>query len=226
MKVALLEDDDAQAELVIGWLQELGYDAERSNSCNQFIDNFHRTMPQFAVLDWELPDGTGLEVLNIIRKINNDIPVLFITQRDSEEDIVTALSKGADDYLAKPLRQKEFSARVQALTRRAQISAPPPIIELGAYKIDKQGQHIYRDGVKVELTQKDYDVALCLFENHGKALSREYLLKAAWGVNSSLDTRTVDVHVSRVRRALGINPENGFIIKTIYRFGYRLEKLN
>ena len=225
MKVALLEDDDAQADLVMSWLQTLGHEAERSSTCATFLERFDRTMPQFAILDWELPDGTGMEVLTHLRKRDVDMPVLFVTQRDSEEDIVTALSTGADDYLAKPLRQKEFVARVHALGRRIKAFPLHQTLVLGDFKIDKNLQTIYRAEQHIPLTQKDYELAVCFFENHGKALSRDYLLKEVWGIDSDIDTRTVDMHVSRLRRSLGIGPENGFMIKTIYRFGYRLEKI-
>ncbi|WP_086932963.1 response regulator transcription factor [Agarilytica rhodophyticola] len=227
MKISVLEDDDAQAELMSQWLTDAGHEINHSANCKQFIESFALFNPDLAILDWELPDGTGVEVLETIRqRFDSHIPILFTTQRDSEEDIVNALKNGADDYLIKPLRLREFSARLAALGRRAGIKNDSDLITEGPFVIDTKAEIVMRDGEPVKLTQKDYAVTVCLFKNLGKALSREYLLKDVWGVNAGLDTRTVDMHVSRVRRALKIGPENGFIIKTIYQHGYRLEKIS
>ncbi len=226
MKIAVLEDDDAQAELLLQWLEDAGHQVKRASECRQFLQDFSAYLPDLAVLDWQLPDGSGVDVLTHLRaKLASKIPVLFTTQRGAEADIVAALQAGADDYLVKPLRHREFSARLHALGRRAGIQDHAEIIIVGPFTIDRRREVILLDGEPVKLTQKDYSVALCLFQNMGKALSREYLLKTVWGVEAGLDTRTVDVHVSRVRWALKIGPENGFIIKTIYQHGYRLEWL-
>jgi len=226
VKILILEDDDAQAELMCQWLKDAGYTVKRASECQQFLAVYEQYLPDLLVLDWELPDGTGIDVLETLRgKYSNNVPVLFTTQHDAEGDIVTALQAGADDYLIKPIRHKEFQARLRALSRRAGIRDESSTFVAGPFNIDTRKKVISLNGEAVKLTQKDYAVAECLFHNLGKALSREYLLKTVWGVEADLDTRTVDMHVSRVRRALKIGPENGLIIKTIYQYGYRLEKL-
>jgi len=227
VKIAILEDDSAQAELMTEWLLEQGHQVKHLELCQDFLREYAPYDPDVVILDWELPDGTGLDVLKKIRASQEtSIPVLFTTQRDTEEDIVSALKFGADDYLIKPLRQREFEARLQALGRRAGIGDTTQPLREGPFLIDTESQVVTRDGESIKLTQKDYAVTLCFFQNLGKALSRDYLLKTVWGVNAELDTRTVDMHVSRVRRALKIGPETGFIIKTIYQHGYRLEKIS
>ncbi len=226
MKITLLEDDEAQAELLLQWLADAGHEVDHAANCEQFTKGFDKFLPDMAILDWELPDGCGVDMLKVIRgRFDSPIPVLFTTQRDAEEDIVMALKDGADDYLVKPLRHREFSARLQALSRRAGIKDGSEVIVEGPFRIDTELQRVTLNDEEIKLTQKDYAVTLCLFQNLGKALSREYLLKSVWGVDAGLDTRTVDMHVSRVRRSLKISPENGFIIKTIYQYGYRLEKI-
>ena len=149
---------------------------------------------------------------------------MFTTQRDAEEDIIAALKAGADDYLIKPLRHGELMARLSAVSRRSGIDDATQDIQYGPYTIDTKTERVLVDNEPVKLTRKDYLVAVCLFENLGKVLSREYLLKTVWGVEAGLDTRTVDVHVSRVRRSLNIGPHRGYMIKTIYQHGYRLEQ--
>lgn len=226
MRISLLEDDDEQAELQTQWLSECGYDVKRFANCKDFLAGQNAYLPDLIILDWELPDGTGIEVLETLkRQSKGAMPILFTTQRDSEEDIVRALTKGADDYLVKPLRHKEYVARLHALCRRAGIKESTNTIKEGIFKIDTLSQTVYRSDMPIKLTRKDYLVCSILFDNVGKAISRDHLLQSVWGTNSELDTRTVDVHVSRVRRSLKLGPESGYFIKTIYQHGYRLEKI-
>ncbi|MAZ89001.1 MAG: DNA-binding response regulator [Cellvibrionaceae bacterium] len=227
MKIAMLEDDQQQAQLVKGWLEEIGHQVTHRDNGTDFLAACRREPFDLAILDWELPDQTGVDVLTMLRQsYKQTLPVLFATQRDNEEDVVNALSAGADDYLVKPLRQKELSARLAALSRRAGIDTPAERLQLGPIEIDTQAIQARVDGELVKLTQKEFDVAVLFMRNIGKVLSREYLLRQVWGVDAALNTRTVDVHVSKVRRCLGINPDMGFCITTIYQHGYRLEAIN
>lgn len=226
MKILYLEDDSSQAAMVKEWLDAMGHVTEHASTTSSFYEKFETVLPDFAVLDWEIPDGSGIDVLKFLRqKMDSRIPVLFTTQRDAEDDIVLAFEHGADDYLVKPLRQRELAVRIDALSRRAGLATQSSILDDPPYRLDFESGEITLQGQPVKLTQKDFAVARCLFLNRGKALSREYLLKEVWGVEVGLDTRTVDVHVSRVRRALKLSPENGFVIKTIFQYGYRLEKI-
>ena len=226
MQVVLLEDDKAQATMQINWLEALGHTVFHTPELQAFQAQLPSFAPDLFIFDWELPDGTGLDALALVRRSeNNAAPVLFTTQRDAEEDIVKALSSGADDYLTKPLRHLEYCARITALSRRAGIEEPQNVITVGPFTINTKEQSVTHEDTPIKLTQKDYAVCETLFSNIGKALSRDFLLKHVWGVNSGLDTRTVDMHVSRVRRALKLGPETGYLIKTIYQFGYRLEPI-
>ncbi len=226
MKIAILEDDPAQAKLLRSWLEDEKHTVFHAGRCDVFLALYKKESPDLLILDWQLPDNTGLDVLIALRtNYESKAPVIFCTQRNSEADIVNALKYGADDFLTKPLRQAELLARLHALVRRASIENTNQIIELGPIQLDTLNENISIDGEQLKITRKDYLVAQCLIKNLGKVLSREYLLKQVWGVNSNLDTRTVDVHVSRVRRSLKISPEMGYMIKTIYLHGYRLEKI-
>ena len=224
MKIAMLEDDHQQALLVKGWLEEAGHQVTHHNNGSDFLQACRSEPHDLAILDWELPDQSGIEVLDTLRhQYKQSLPVLFATQRDNEEDVVEALSAGADDYLVKPLRQKELTARLAALSRRAGIDTQDQRLQLGPIEIDTQAIQARVNGELVKLTQKEFDVAVLFIRNIGKVLSREYLLRQVWGVDAALNTRTVDVHVSKVRRSLQINPDMGFCITTIYQHGYRLE---
>ncbi len=223
MNIWLLEDDPAQAELLCGWLTDAQHNVTHFANGADITAALTQGDYDLLILDWELPDTTGVEVLAEVRaKISWHVPVLFVTQRDAEADIVNALSNGADDYMVKQISQGEFMARVQALGRR--LANEELDFSVGPYTFRPQSQEVLLDDNVCELTAKDFDLAWYLFRHMGRLLSRDQLLKDVWGV-SGLNTRTVDVHVSRIRKSLSINPERGYRIKTIYQHGYRLEEV-
>lgn len=223
MKIWLLEDDPAQAELLCGWLRGAEHTVTHFANGATLLEAIPQGNYDLLILDWELPDMTGLDVLEHVRaKVSWHVPVLFVTQRDAEADIVNALSNGADDYMVKQISQAEFLARVQALGRR--LANEELDFSVGPYTFRPQSQEVLLDDNPCDLTAKDFDLAWYLFRHIGRLLSREQLLKDVWGV-SGLNTRTVDVHVSRIRKRLAINPERGYRIKTIYQHGYRLEEV-
>lgn len=223
MKIWLLEDDPALAELLQSWLTEHAHAVQHFSRAAELQEQLRRDQPDLFVLDWELPDGSGINVVRSIRdRLTRHIPVLFVTQRDNEADIVEALSSGADDYMVKQIGRDEFLARVQALGRR--LGNQNLEVEIGHYRFIPSTHTAMRDGAPVALTSRDFELAHYLFRNVGRLLSREELLREVWGV-SGVHTRTVDMHMSRIRKALDIRPEGGFRIRTIYRHGYRLEQL-
>ncbi|MBA34286.1 MAG: DNA-binding response regulator [Oleispira sp.] len=226
LTIAYLEDDLEQAKMVIAWFEEFGYAYEHFTHAQSLLNRLKDKSFDIAVLDWELPEMSGLEAIKHIRNTyHQNLPILFCSMRDTEEDVVQALELGADDYMRKPLLRIELKARLQALLRRARGNQVDSIIEHGPYRFDQNNKTAYISGKPVDMTDKDFEVASCLFDNIGRILSRSFLLETVWGISSDLHTRTVDVHVSRVRKALGITPESGFKVKTIYQHGYRLEKV-
>lgn len=226
MKIALLEDDLAQAEMVCCWLKSAGHEVVSYDRGNKLLDDFSQQQFDFLIFDWQLPDRDGIDVLSKVREtLDRKVPILFTTQRDSEQDIVRALEQGADDYLVKPLRHAELIARVTALSRRAGVGEVKQTIEISDIVVDKEHKVVTVGGEKAKLTDKEYQIAVYLLENEGRLLSRQYLLSQIWGIDASLNTRTVDIHVSRVRRELNIKPEKGYRIKTVYQHGYRFEKI-
>lgn len=227
MRIALLEDDLSQADLVRLWLAGAGHAVHTYPRSRELLRALARESFDLYILDWELPDMPGIEVLGWLRRnVADPVPVLFATAREAEEDIVAALKGGADDYVVKPLRRQELLARVEALGRRARAAAPHvERLQAGDIVIDVGRRVVTRKGEPVDLTQKDFDLAVFLFRNIGQLVSRGHILESVWGRSADLNTRTVDTHVSRLRSKLGLTPEHGWRLSAIYQHGYRLEPL-
>jgi two-component system response regulator RegX3 len=227
-RIAVLEDDPSQAKLVSTWIASQDFVCRLFDRGTDLLDSALRDTFDLFVLDWQVPDLNGEEVLKAIRKSAREhVPVLFTTGRNREEDIVHALRNGADDYLIKPLRRLEFIARIEALLRRSgRGGQEESIVEIGPFRIDLQGRTLHKNGVAIELTQKEFDVASILLRNVSRLLSRSYLLDTVWGINADVSTRTVDTHVSQVRGKLGLYPEESWRLSAVYQHGYRLDRIS
>ena len=155
------------------------------------------------------------------------VPVVFITQRDSEEDIVLALESGADDYMTKPVRHNETMARVNAIARRMGFGDEntSSIYDFPPFKIDTRLRQVMLNVDVIEMTQKEYELTLFMFKNVGRVISRGHLLEMVWGTSSQLNTRTVDTHVSRLRTKLKLDELDAWQLTSVYRHGYRLENI-
>jgi two-component system response regulator RegX3 len=227
LRIAILEDDPDQLALLKRWLADSGHDLHGFEHGREIMKHAGRESFDLFILDWQVPDVSGVEVLGWIREnVSRTVPILFVTVRDSEDDIVFALQKGADDYIVKPPRRQELLARVQALLRRAYPREEEKLLSFPPFEIDKQRSEIRRDGVKLELTPKEFELAVVLFRNMGRLMSRGHLQELVWSRSGDLTTRTVDTHVSQVRKKLDLRPETGFRVVPIYNYGYRLEQLD
>ena len=228
LRVAILEDDPDQAELIGLWLTHADHTVESFADGNSFLRAVRRDSFDLYMLDWMLPDLSGIDVLEKLRReLSDHTPVVIVTAKDEERSVVRGLESGADDYLIKPLRQAELTARVAAVLRRTggnkvggqQLNMAPYVFDLGAKNIQLHDQVI-------NLTNREFDLALFFFRNSGKMISRNHLLETIWGIeNKSVSTRTVDTHVSRLRKKLNLCAENVWVLSAIYQHGYRMEKV-
>jgi len=228
LRIAILEDDPDQAELTRLWLVHAEHSVECHPDATSFLRAVRRDSFDLYVLDWVLPDLSGIEVLEKLRQELNDYtPVVIATAKDEERSIVRGLEAGADDYLVKPVRQAELVARVSAILRRTRggkISEEQ--LDVSPYSLNIGNRTAQLNGESIGLTNREFDLALFFFRNVGKMVSRSHMLEAIWGIeNKSVSTRTVDTHVSRLRKKLDLREENGWMLSAIYQHGYRMERL-
>ena len=226
MRIVILEDDLDQAELLTAWLEEAGHQITVYSDGTLFIRAYTKDSYDLVLLDWMVPNMSGIEVLKHLRsQIDNVVPVVFITQKDQEEDIVEALEAGADDFMAKPVRHLETMARVNAIARRMGFGDQNTLDEYdqSPYFIDTRLREVKLDGNVIEMTQKEYELTLFLFKNIGRVVSRGHLLEMVWGTSSQINTRTVDTHISRLRTKLKLDEQEFWQLTSVYRHGYRLE---
>ena len=227
MRIAILEDDPDQLALLTRWLANAGHNVHGYLLGNEVLKFAGRESFDLFVLDWEVPDVSGIEVLRWIRvNLSKSVPILFVTVRDTEEDIVYALNAGADDYMIKPARQSELHARVGALLRRAYPQKDETRLVCPPYEFDTQSGTARVNGAIVELTPKEFELAVLLFRNPERLMSRGHLQEAIWGHSADLTTRSVDTHVSQVRRKLALRGEWGLRVASIYNYGYRLKRIS
>ena len=222
-RILVVEDDPDIAALVTRYLDKAGFVTERIASGRDALTAIAARPPDLLVLDLMLPHLDGLEVCRLIR--GNDatasLPIIMLTARAEESERIVGLEVGADDYLAKPFSPNELVARVRALLRRAQRAAgpPPKTLAYGPISVDTERHVVSSDGHDVALTAKEFLLLEYLLQHRGRVLSRDLLLTDVWGYRYTGGTRTVDVHVRRLREKLPILTEG---LVTVKQFGYKL----
>lgn len=228
MRVAILEDDPDQAELIRLWLTHAEHSVDCYADAATFLRAVRRDSFDLYVLDWVLPDLSGIEVLRKLRdELSDYTAAVIVTAKNEEESIVRGLEAGADDYLTKPVRQAELVARVTAVLRRAGGRRPEKDLDVHPYSLNSGTTTLSLRGEKISLTNREFELADFFFRHAGKMISRSHLLEAIWGIdNKSVSTRTVDTHVSRLRKKLNLSEENGWKLSAIYQHGYRLERVD
>jgi len=225
-RLLVVDDEDAILEFVSYNLRKEGYEVVTAKDGDTALQLAEAQPFDLVVLDIMLPGTDGFEVCRRLRT-KGDVPVLFLSARDTELDKVVGLELGGDDYLAKPFGIRELQARVKALLRRSVASkpaagAPGERFESGGIALDESTHEVTHDGEPIDLTPREFELLACLMRHHGKVLSRDQLLRQAWGWEIVVETKTVDTHIKRLRdklEAAGVDPN---VVETVRGYGYRL----
>lgn len=221
MKTVLIVDDEENIrELATLYLEKEGYGVKTASDGTAALEAVSAHEPDLIVLDVMMPEMDGLEVCRTIRR-GSDVPILMLTARADDVDKIVGLELGADDYMGKPFNPRELAARVKAILRRAEGGSGPArsTVSVGPLSIDWQRREARVGEEELTLRTKEFDLLRALAEHEGVVLSRKQLLERVWGYDYYGETRTVDVHVTQVRRKLG---DRGVAIQTVRGVGYKL----
>ena len=222
-KILLIEDEDSIRESVAFLLEKEGFIVVQENDGLRGVETFEKENSDLILLDLMLPGLDGLEVCKRIRKSSN-VPIIMLTAKDTELDKVLGLELGADDYITKPFSSRELTARVKAILRRVKESFESnDVVETKTVVVDPLKHKVFVRGEEIKLPLKEFDLLLYLSQNPGRVLTREQIIDRIWGHDYFGDTKTLDVHIKRIRSKIEKNPNNPEIIQTIRGLGYKFE---
>jgi two-component system response regulator RegX3 len=228
-RLLVVDDEDAILEFVSFNLRKEGYDVTTARDGDEALALAALNTFDLVILDIMLPGTDGFEVCRRLRA-KGDVPVLFLSARDTELDKVVGLEIGGDDYLAKPFGIRELQARVKALLRRSASARRSTgaegemgeVFEVAGIHLDEDSHDVNSGGTPIDLTPREFELLACLMRHNGKVLSRDQLLRQAWGWEIVVETKTVDTHIKRLRdklEAAGLDPD---IVETVRGYGYRI----
>ena len=221
-RIVVAEDDPKQAELLRLYLEREGYVVVVAPNGRAALEEVRRRAPDLVVLDVMMPKVDGLDVCRILR-YEGDVPIVMVTARSTEDDMLLGLDLGADDYITKPYSPRELVARVRTILRRT--SAPNSAAELltiGDLQVDQRRHRVSLSGNEVDVTPKEFAILATLAEQPGRVFSRQELLEAAFGFDYEALDRTADVHVANLRKKLEPDPADPTYVLTVYGVGYRM----
>ncbi len=220
-RILVAEDDPKQAELIRLYLEREGHAVVVVSDGRQAIDEARRRAPDLVLLDVMMPRVDGLDVCRVLRR-DSDVPIIMLTARSTEDDMLLGLDLGADDYITKPFSPRELVARVRTLLRRVGRATVTEIIEIGALRIDRARHEVRLAGQPVDVTPKEFAVLATLAGEPGRVFTRRSLLEAAFGFDYDGLERTIDVHVANLRKKIEIDPAEPALLLTVYGVGYKV----
>jgi two-component system response regulator RegX3 len=223
-RILIVEDEDSFSDALSFMLRREGYEVFIAADGNTAVTEFDKHGPDLVLLDLMLPGIPGTEVCRIIRG-KSTVPIIMLTAKDGEVDKVVGLELGADDYVTKPFSSRELLARVRAVLRRhgEQDELLPPTIEAGSVRIDVERHVVSVRGEHVTMPLKEFDLLEFLVRNSGRVLTRNQLIDRVWGADYVGDTKTLDVHIKRLRAKIETDPSNPVHINTVRGLGYKFD---
>jgi DNA-binding response OmpR family regulator len=224
--VLVVEDDPTVAEVVLSYLERAGHQTRSladGTAAAALLTGAEADGIDLVILDLMLPGVDGLEICRRLRHTNSELPVIMLTALGQEDDRITGLEVGADDYLTKPFSPRELVLRVESVLRRAAVSVEPAqVLRVGPLTVDTAARRVTKSGEEIALTVRELDLLAYLMANAGKAFTRTQLMQAVWGWTFG-DQSTVTVHVRRVREKIEDDPRDPHLIQTVWGVGYRMD---
>src|SRR5450756_1991626 len=223
-KVLIVDPDAATRREVRAACEQDGYQVLEADGATEALRQVEQSHPSLVLLEVTLPDGAGFDVCRELRKVDPAVPVIMMSARSEEIDVVVALEIGADDYVGKPLRLRELVARMTAHLRRTRFESAEAMrsrLESRDLVIDVDERRTYKSGKEVELTHTEFDLLTFLASNAGKVLSREKILNSIWGYEYPIETSVIDVHIRNLRRKIESQPSHPYYILAVPGIGYR-----
>ena len=223
-RVLIVEDEESLADPLAFLLHKEGFETAVAVDGPSALAEFDRTGADIVLLDLMLPGMSGTEVCKQLR-VRSSVPVIMVTARDSEIDKVLGLELGADDYVTKPYSARELIARIRAVLRRGAEAeeSGDTILEVGSVRMDVERHIVTLDSVQIPMPLKEFDLLEYLMRNKGRVLTRGQLIDRVWGSDYVGDTKTLDVHVKRLRSKIETDPANPTLLVTVRGLGYKLE---
>ena len=223
-KVLVVEPDSTTRREIKQVCEQDGYQVVEADAGSEALRQIEQSRPSVVLLEVTLPDAAGFDVCRELRKMDPAVPVIMMSARAEEIDVVVALEIGADDFVGKPLRLRELVARMTAHLRRTRLESAEAMrsrLEFRDLVIDVNERRTYKSGKEVELTHTEFDLLTFLASNAGKVLSREKILNSIWGYEYPIETRVIDVHIRNLRRKIETQPSRPYYILAVPGIGYR-----
>ena len=222
--ILLVEDDERISEPLLRVLDSEGFEVVHTASGGEALAAVERRQPDLVLLDLTLPDVDGLDVCRKVREERPELPIIMLTARAEEMDIIVGLGAGADDYVPKPFRLAELVARIRARLRVAQVAHQiPRELSGGPLRVNTESRRAYLDGTELELTSKEFDLLALLMSKPDVTFTREQIMSTVWDENYWGSTRTLDTHISTLRRKIGDDTDPPSLIVTVRGVGFRFE---
>ena len=222
--VLVVDDEESYRQALASGLAREGFAVEIAGDGHEALRLFHRVHPDLVLLDVMLPDQSGIEICQQMRALK-PVPIIMVTARDSEVDVVLGLELGASDYVAKPFRLRELVARMRAVLRRGVAVAEPheEVLAIGPVRLDAGRREVTVDEQSVDLSRKEFDLLALLMSHSGQVVTRDWCIDRLWWDQELTDTRTLDTHIKRLRRKIEPDPANPRHLVTVRGVGFRFE---
>lgn len=223
--IALVDDDNVFTAELEKFLGACGYAVSIYKNAQEFLVSLRHNECDLLLVGWSIPDLSGIEILEYIRKFHPDMPAIMLTNRSANTDVVRGFEAGADDYMSKPVDTDILRQRIKSLLRRCKLSVGNRRgpLAFGPYLLEPSSSTVFLGDEAIILPKREFDMAMLFFTNLNQLVSRQYLAATLWGKVVDYHSRTIDTHIARLRKNLKLNPASGISLNALYGFGYTLQ---